>query len=455
MKIVLINPKPKIWIKSATIPLGIAYIAAVLEKNGYNVKIVDLNLNPDEVIPDADIYGITVTTPLIYEAFNLSRYLKKNNNFIVLGGPHPTCLPDESLKEENINFVIRGEGEYPFLKLVKTIESGDEKFDEIKGLSYKKNKEIIHNEQNEFIENLDELPFPSYHLFKNIKAYSHPQPLIGWRKPVVNIITSRGCPYNCSFCYKGTFSRKWRARSAENIADEWEYLIKEFKIKELAIQDDCFNLDIKRCIKLADIIIEKNLKLPWSLPNGMRADFINEDLVLKLKESGLYRTAIGVESGDQEVLNDIGKNIKLTDIESAMRILKKFKIQTITFFVMGNFLDTEKTLQESINFAKKINPTFAQFSMATPFPGTRLYNKVKELNTIKIKNWEDYSQFNQSGYFDYPHLKGEVIAKYVNKAYREFYFRPTFIFNILRIKDFYFKLPSYISGFIHFILKGK
>jgi radical SAM superfamily enzyme YgiQ (UPF0313 family) len=455
MKIVLINPKPKIWIKSMTIPLGIAYIAAVLEKNGYEVKVVDLNINQKQEIPNADVYGITATTPLINEAFKLARDIKKNSNFVILGGPHSTCLPEESLNEESIDFVIRGEGEYSMLQLVNVLNSGGKEYSSIKGLSFKEKGKLIHNDDNEYIQNLDTLPFPAYHLFGDISRYSHPQPLIGWRKPVVNIITSRGCPFDCSFCYKGTFGSKWRARSPENIANEWEYLIKEFRVKEIAIQDDCFNVDIDRCIKLADIIIKKNLKLPWSLPNGIRADLVTEQLVEKLKESGLYRVAIGIESGNQAVLDDVGKKLQLSDVEKAMRIFKKFKIQTIGFFVMGNFLDTEATLQETICFAKKIRPTFAQFSMATPFPGTRLYEKIKNLNSFRIRNWEDYSQFEQLGYFDYPQITGAIIAHYVKKAYKEFYFRLGFFWSILKIKDFYFKIPSYIAGFIHFIVKGK
>lgn len=257
MKIVLLNPKPKIWIKSATIPLGLAYIASFLMSKGYNeIKIIDLNLEPGKIIPEADIYGITATTPLIYSAFDLAKKLKRKDNYIVLGGPHATCLPDESLDNEPVDFVVRNEGEIAFYELVKSIENKNS-FAGIKGLSYKQNGEIIHNPDREFIKNLDELPFPAYGLFGNLKRYSHPQPLIGWRKPVVNIITSRGCPFNCHFCYKGTFGRTWRARSPENVVTEWEHLIKKFKIKEIAIQDDMFNLDIDRAKTIMKMILKK------------------------------------------------------------------------------------------------------------------------------------------------------------------------------------------------------
>ncbi len=454
MKVVLINPKPKIWIKSATIPLGIAYIASFIRKKGYEVNVVDLNIDPKQDIPYADVYGLTATTPLIYSAFNLAKYLKQRGSYIVLGGPHPTCLPDESLEQNDVDYVIRGEGEHTFYKLLEALKN-NKKVNDIKGLSYKENGKIKHNPGSEFISNLDELPFPAFDLFGDLKKYSHPQPLIGWRKPVVNIITSRGCPFNCHFCYKGTFGTRWRARSPENVVAEWEMLVKKFKVKELSIQDDCFNISIDRAKKIAELIIKKDLIIPWTFPNGIRADLITEELIDVMKRAGMYRTAVGVETGNQLVMDDIGKRLKLEDVEIAFKILKKYKIQTIAFFVMGNPKDTEETLMETINFAKKLRPTFAQFSMATPFPGSRLYDTAKKLNTLRITSWDDYSQFDQKGYFDYKDLKGETIRKYVKIAYRKYYFRISQLFRIMSIPDFYMKIPSYIAGMLHFAFKGK
>lgn len=455
MKIILINPKPTIWIESKTLPLGLAYLASYLISKGYtDTEVIDLNLNPNKSVPTADIYGITATTPLIGEAYRISEMLKKKGNYIVLGGPHPTCLPDEALAKKSVDFVVRGEGEVTFYELVKALEK-KQSLNNIKGISYKKDNNVIHNENREFISNLDELPFPAYELFGNLNKYSHPQPLLGWRKPIVNIITSRGCPFGCCFCYKGTFGKAWRARSPENVVEEWKYLIKKLKVKEISIQDDLFNLDLKRAKKIMRLIIEKRLQIPFTFPNGVRADLLDEELVKLMRKAGLYRTGIGIESGVQEVLNDIGKNEKLEKIEEGIRLFKKYRIQTVAFFVMGNPKDTEETMQQTINFAKKINPTFAQFTMATPLPGTRLFEIAKNTGTLRIKNWDEYSQFDQKGYFDYGHLKGETIRKYVNKAYKEFYLRPQFFIKMLTLKEFYIKLPYFIEGMFHFILDGK
>ncbi len=456
MKIVFINPAPKIWIKSSVIPLGLAYVASYARSMGYEkISVLDFNINPKAAVPDADIYGITATTPLINNAKKICGIIKQKNKnaFTVIGGPHATCEPEETLSDPNVDFVIRGEGEKAFVSLLEAIEN-KKSLEYVHGLSYKDKGKFVHNPLN-YIENLDELPYPAIDLFPDLKYYSHPQPLIGWRKPAVNIITSRGCPFACYFCYKGTFGKKWRARSAESVVDEWEYLVKKVKIRELGIQDDIFNTDIKRAKKIMKMVIERGIKIPFTFPNGIRADLIDEELVVLMKKAGLYRTAVGIESGVQEVLDTIGKNEKLSDIENAVKLFKRHGIQTIAFYVIGHPADSEHTIELTIKHALKLNPTFAQFAMATPFPGTALYEEVKKTGTLKIKNWDEYSQFDSKGYFDYPHLKGNVIASYVKKAYRSFYINPVFLLKIIMLPDFYMKIPDYIRGFLHFLVKGR
>lgn len=203
------------------------------------------------------------------------------------------------------------------------------------------------------------------------------------------------------------------------------------------------------------LIIKNNLNIPFTFPNGLRADYIDEELVILMKRAGLYRTALGVESGDQHVLDSIGKQENLETIKKAIKLFKKYKIQTIAFFVMGNPTDTIETMEKTINFAIELNPTFSQFAMATPFPGTSLFKIANDSGTLRIKNWTEYSQFDQKGYFDYTHLKGEIIAKYVNKAYKKFYFNLLFILKIIFIKEFYLKIPCFFKGFLHFLIKGK
>ncbi|MFW6210638.1 MAG: B12-binding domain-containing radical SAM protein [bacterium] len=456
MRITFINPKPAIWIKSATIPLGIAYISSYLRAKGFDeIDAVDLNFDPAAQIPISDIYGITATTPLINPAFETAARIKAAapDTKIILGGAHPTNEPEEALNNRNIDFVIRGEGEKVFYELISALAQKKD-FSGISGLSYMRDNMPVHN-PSEFIEDLDALPFPDIEIFGDLSKYTHPQPLIGWRKPVVNMITSRGCPFDCYFCYKGTFGRKWRARSPENVIREWEKLIRVNRVKEIGIQDDIFNTDLNRAKNIMKGITADKLKIPFTFPNGIRADILDEELVSMMKDAGLYRTAIGVESGVQEVVDKIGKNEKLADVEKAMKLVEKYKIQVITFYVMGHPDDTEKTMEETIKYSIKLDPHFSQYAMATPFPGTRLYDKLKKTGGLKIKKWDDYSQFDQKGYFDYPHLSGDTIMKYVKRAYKKFYFRAGFIVKMLTLKDFYIKIPQFLQGLVHFVIKGK
>lgn len=174
MKIVLINPKPEIWIESRTLPLGLAYIASFLISKGYkNLEVIDLNLKPNKLIPNADIYFITATTPLINSAFNLANKLKNKDCKIVFGGAHPTCLPDEALSNHNIDFVIRGEGEITSFELLESLKN-NKSYSEIKGISFRNSNEIIHNPDRDFIKNLDDLPFPAYNLWRSKKIFTSP-----------------------------------------------------------------------------------------------------------------------------------------------------------------------------------------------------------------------------------------------------------------------------------------
>ncbi|PIU43612.1 MAG: hypothetical protein COS97_00080 [Candidatus Nealsonbacteria bacterium CG07_land_8_20_14_0_80_40_10] len=457
MKILLINPASKIWILAKTLPLGLAYIAAYLEKNNFAVEVIDLAVNPNQTIPRADIVGITAATPLIAQAWKIAKKIKYKNKktLIVLGGPHPTCLSEESLEKEYIDVVVRGEGEITMLELARAVLRKKD-FNTILGISYKKKNKIIHNQNRPFITNLDSLPFPAYHKFGQLNQYTNPQPLLGSRRPAINIITSRGCPYGCIFCYKGTFGRIWRARSPENVLAEWGLLVKKFGVKEIGIQDDNFNVDTSRAIKICRLIQKKKLIIPWSTPNGIRADFATEELLREMKKAGCYRIAFGVESGDQKVLDYIiGKNLKLSKVKKAFKLARKYKIKTIAFFMMGNPGETQKQMKKTIKFALQLQPDFAQFTTATPFPGTRLFALIQEKGKFKIKNWAGFSQFDQKAYFEFPGQDPELPAKMVKRAYQKFYFRPAFMAKFLADFQTWKNLPNIISATFHFLFKGR
>lgn len=273
--------------------------------------------------------------------------------------------------------------------------------------------------------------------------------------PAANIITSRGCPFDCVFCFKGVYGKKYRFRSKESVTEEWRWLIEKLGVKEIAVQDDLFNIRIDRAKDICREIIKEKLVLPWTTPNGIRADAFDDELAELMVRSGCYRIAFGIESGNQKILDSIGKKIKLEKIEQAIKTAKKAGLKTLGFFVMGSPGETSLTMQDSIDFAVKTDPDYAQFSVATPFPGTRLFDIINKAGEINTKDWSSYSQFDRKEYFTYGYIDRKIVEKYVKKAYRRFYLRPKkllrLIFNTLRPA----KLKDAFSGAFYFIFKSK
>ncbi len=261
-KILLVFPRPlnEKFGQLSFMPLGIAYLASTLEKKGIEVEAIDMmidRLSDEEfskyirrIKPDA--VGFSSSTCQISSAFKLAKIVKENSDaYVIFGGPHPSALPEESLLNKNVDFVIRSEGEKTIEELTDNFETPEN----IKGINYKKNGKIIHNLNRPLIEDLDSIPFPARHLFK-LKEYPGP-PVIGIQTPVGNIITSRGCLYNCIFCYKEIFGKTFRARTSDNVIEEWKELVNKFRVKEVAILDDAFNTDKKRAINICEKIIEE------------------------------------------------------------------------------------------------------------------------------------------------------------------------------------------------------
>ena len=296
-KIVLIRPLFPRFLQPNP-PLGLGYLAAVLEKNGYKVYIIDcglLNINYEKVIDylikiKPILIGITSLTVHYNQMKKLSNLIKENSELkdipLVLGGVHVTFLPETSIKECNADFCIIGEGEITLLELVNAIKNKTP-LNEIKGLAFKQNDDIIINEPRDLIENLDELPFPAWHL---IPPNLYPQDPHGHeyiRAPYAPIMTTRGCPFKCSYCASTNFwKNKFRRRSPKNVVDEIEFLMKNFGIREIHIWDDNFTLIKNHVIGICNEIIKRGLDLKLKCPNGVRVDSLDEKLLAKMKKAG-------------------------------------------------------------------------------------------------------------------------------------------------------------------------
>ncbi|MEW6407094.1 MAG: radical SAM protein [Patescibacteria group bacterium] len=421
--------------------IGLGYIGAVLEKQGHNVKIIDIDA--DRVTEDdlrkrivedkIDLAGIMVLTPIFTNAVRTAHIIKKCSNVkVVFGGMHPTIMPQDCLKIKDVDFVVIGEGEQTILELINQIQ-GEGKFKDVKGVGFKKDEKIIINENRPLIEDLDSLPFPAMRLFNNIK-YTYPDAIAS---PTFPIVTSRGCPGTCTYCSaQSMFGRKFRARSAVNIVDEIEKLIKDFGVKEVHIWDDNFVTIKERVLKVRDEIKKRAIFIKFAFPNGVRADFLDKDVIGALKEMGTYSIGLGIESGNNEILRRVKKNINLDKIKDAVKLAKKSGIEVWGFFMLGLPGETKETVNNTIKFAIDLDPDIAKFHILKPYPGTEVFKEFVNNNLI------DDFDFSHYGIHTGPvhHLKNLAVEEmnYLQRsAYKKFYFRPSKIINqIIRLKSF-------------------
>lgn len=420
MKILLINPPETAEKGSLTVlgmPLGILYIASILEKEGKGVEIFDSIACTDKLIirdignkkirigaswakigqkiKDArpDIVGISNHfSSQVDNAIEVARIAKRIDSRIitVIGGPHSSGLPEDFLKEKSIDFVIMGEGEYSFLELTTDLEK-KKKADKISNLAFRKNGKSVINSIKQ-IPDLDNLPFPAYHLI-NMENYFRISKDLGritigtTNNRRMSMITSRGCPYNCIFCsIHCHMGRKWRAHSSSYVIKHIEYLVKRFKVNHISFEDDNLVLDTKRFEEILDGILKNNIKITWDTPNGIRADRVNFDLLKKMKRAGCSSIKIGIESGDQQVLDNIvGKSLKLEKVIEVADACKRLDIPLTGFFIIGYPGEKKINIKHTLDFAYRLKKDYyadSVITIAMPLIGTRMYEVSKEKNYL-------------------------------------------------------------------------
>jgi anaerobic magnesium-protoporphyrin IX monomethyl ester cyclase len=469
LRVALINPKFRLPIDTRTSPhLALAYLGAISERRGDTVRVFDADVEDQPLVEflhefKPHLVGITTNTPQVKQSWNTASAIKKEFDIpIVLGGPHVSVVSEdldfESLRQPQIDMVVRGEGEGPWLEISDLVDSYlrdqpeftaegmmDPELDlfrDIKGLSYKTRDGQLHrNPDGQVIADLDSLPWPAYHLFK-MDRYTNLQPATdavpGSRS--FSILTSRGCPYRCTFCSQSIMPIKWRARSPENVIEEWRHLVKDLGALEIGVLDDSANIRKNRLHQLADALIDNQINhVPWIFVNGIRANLADLDLLVKLRKAGLKRTAFGVETGDEQMIVKIDKHIDHDTIRQAFKNAKAAGIETIGFFIIGLPGDTRETMQKTIDFAIELDPMIANFSMMTPYPGTIVYEQVKQNGRFLVQDWEDYVFFDQKARYEMGDLTAELMEEMYRKAYRQFYWRPKYIMRAMGRKDFWLK----------------
>jgi radical SAM superfamily enzyme YgiQ (UPF0313 family) len=311
----------------------------------------------------------------------------------------------------------------------------------VAGLTYRRHGHIVDEPERASCE-LGALPRPAYHLFK-MPRYTNLQPLVdqvaGYSYP---IMTSRGCPYRCSYCSQ-IMERRWRMRSPEDVVAEWEWLVRDLGAAEIGVLDDSFNIDRQRVLRICDLILERGLQdVPWIMINGIRANLADVELLSKMRQAGCVRTAFGVESGNQRILDSIiKKHLTLDQIRQAFAAAKQAGMETIGFFIIGMPGESEATMDDTINFACELDPLVANFSIATPFPGTEMYDTVKAQGRILAETWDDFVFFEGKARFELPDLPAELVERKWREAYRRFYLRPKRVLRTLTRKQTWLDLP--------------
>jgi anaerobic magnesium-protoporphyrin IX monomethyl ester cyclase len=253
-----------------------------------------------------------------------------------------------------------------------------------------------------------------------------------------SIMTSRGCPYRCTFCSQSIMPIKWRARTPENVLAEWKHLVNTMGAQEIGVLDDSANIDVERLERISTLLVENDINhVPWIFVNGIRANLATEETLSRLKKAGLKRTAFGVESGDPDVLLSIDKKIDHDTIRQAFKNAKKAGLETIGFFIIGLPGETEESMEQTIKFACELDPLVANFSMMTPYPGTKVYEIAKRQGRLLLEDWEDYVFFDGKARYEMGEMTAEMVERKWKEAYRRFYLRPHRIAKTLTRKDFW------------------
>ena len=448
MKVLLIDPKIDLPIDVRSSPsLGLAYLAAVSLARGDEVHVLDMQVE-DTPLPQVvaefppDVVGITATTIQIESAWRFARELKQlTAATIVLGGPHPTVLAEESVQRPEVDVVVRGEGEQTLVELCEHLQEGGS-LQEVAGITYAKDGEVVHNPDRPVIADVDSLPFPAFHLLR-MERYSNLQPTLDdVEGPSYPLLSSRGCPYRCNYCSQ-ILPRGWRARSPESVVAEWRWLVRDMGAAEIGVLDDSFNIDRRRVLDICDQLITEGLNhVPWIMINGIRANLADEELLGRMREAGCIRTAFGVESGNQRILDEvIHKQLTLDQVRAAFRAAKAVGMETIGFFIIGLPGETEETMEDTIRFACELDPVVANFSMATPFPGTEMYEQVKQMGRLLVRDWHEFAFFENKAQFETDEMPAELVEQKWREAYRRFYLRPHRVAQTLLRRRTWLALP--------------
>lgn len=426
-------------------PLGLGYLASSLAARGVSAWIHDNCLYEyddsgiSELIKKTAprIVGIYAATPMIRRAFELASLAKKIDPaiFVVFGGPHPSILAEETLASDFVDAVVMGEGEETLTEIVNRFKGGFRDFSDIKGCAFKQpGRGIVRTAYRDMIKDLDSLPFPD---LDNMPMDRYFKKGVGFgilqkRARSVPIIASRGCPSTCTFCQR-FMGKTFRVRSADNIVDELSYRKKRFGVTEFNFLDDNFTLHKKRVIEVCELIHKKGLGITFRFPNGVREDFLDEEILVALKSVGCYHLDFGIESGSQKVLDIMKKGKKVENIAEKVFLSKRMGFKVSASILFGTPGETLADMEESIRFALALPLDSCSFGIVIPFPGTDLRKEVLEKGYLVHNDFEYYNP-NMDNFrppIRTPEWSPEDLLAMQKKGNRKFFLRPGQIIKLL------------------------
>ena len=437
-------------------PLGLGYLAALLRAHGHQVDILDCAIMREsylEIIPkikslNPDVIGITALSSYYSEMRRLARILHTLQIPIVLGGVHASALPELSLRQCRADLAVIGEGELTTLELMDKWQGRDTKKD-IKGIAYLEGAQFKINPAREVIRNLDELPFPAWDLISPLKYPPLPHGAVMKRYPAAPILTTRGCPYSCSYCASTQFwGHTFRRRSAQNIVDEIEYLVNTFKIREIHIWDDNFTLMKKHVVDFCREILQRKLDLTFACPNGVRIDSLNKELLTLMRRTGFYSLTFAIESGSQMILNKANKKLDLKIIPEITKMAKNLGFQIPAYLMFGFPNETYNTARQTIQFVKNLPIDRTIFFLVQPLPGSRLFNDLSQKKDFNLNNYPFYF-FTFKDRIELSDGRNKIALP--RDAIREFYFRPIQLLRMLKTNVSTLQLRQLLLRVIMFI----
>jgi len=460
MKILLINPPLSMKeqsggsslekVANVTQPLGLAYLAAVLEQEKFEVKIIDCpqsnirfgELNEMIKRENPEIVGLTATTLSFSNALEVAKNMKSSmpNIFTIIGGPHITASPTDTISNKCFDLGILREGEYTLLETARKIE--DEGFDfdrsSIRGVVYREDDiegsdDVRFTQPRDYIKDLDSLPLPARHLLPPLAEY-HPTPASCKKVPLGTMITSRGCPNQCIFCDRKVFGNFTRFHSPKRVVDEIEELVKKFGAKEIKFWDDTFTANQDRAFEICDEILRRKIKITWTCLT--RVNNVSKELLRSMKASGCWQVLYGFESGNQKILDIMKKGITLEQSENAARWSRELGFNVRGSFVLGIPGETRETIMDTFNFAKKLRLDAVNFYMLTPYPGTEVYDSLVKGGLILHSDYRFYHEMTDSKTSRLPYVPPGFTEREMKLIYaqfhKKFYLDPRYVLRQLR-----------------------